>query len=225
MVNVKENLTTIQQQIQAATEKGQQQTELNVIAVTKYVTMERAKEAYDAGLRHFGENRVEGFLEKKDKLPDDVTMHFIGSLQSRKVKDVINQVDYFHGLDRMKIAKEIDKRADHTIRCFVQVNVSGESSKHGIELSEVNDFIQDLAQYEHIEVVGLMTMAPLTDDEDYIHQLFKSLKNKRDEIKALNLTHAPCTELSMGMSNDFHIAAEEGASFVRIGTKLVGKEE
>lgn len=225
MVNVKENLTTIQQQIQAATEEGQQQTELNVIAVTKYVTMERAKEAYDAGLRHFGENRVEGFLEKKDKLPDDVTMHFIGSLQSRKVKDVINQVDYFHGLDRMKIAKEIDKRADHTIRCFVQVNVSGESSKHGIELSEVNDFIQDLAQYEHIEVVGLMTMAPLTDDEDYIHQLFKSLKNKRDEIKALNLTHAPCTELSMGMSNDFHIAAEEGASFVRIGTKLVGKEE
>ncbi|WP_423830521.1 YggS family pyridoxal phosphate-dependent enzyme [Staphylococcus auricularis] len=225
MVNVKENLTTIQQQIQAATEKGQQQTEPNVIAVTKYVTMERAKEAYDAGLRHFGENRVEGFLEKQDKLPDDVTMHFIGSLQSRKVKDVINQVDYFHGLDRMKIAKEIDKRADHTIRCFVQVNVSGESSKHGIELSEVNDFIQDLAQYEHIEVVGLMTMAPLTDDEDYIHQLFKSLKNKRDEIKALNLTHAPCTELSMGMSNDFHIAAEEGASFVRIGTKLVGKEE
>ncbi|BCU52080.1 PLP dependent protein [Staphylococcus auricularis] len=225
MVNVKENLTTIQQQIQAATEKGQQQTEPNVIAVTKYVTMERAKEAYDAGLRHFGENRVEGFIEKQDKLPDDVTMHFIGSLQSRKVKDVINQVDYFHGLDRMKIAKEIDKRADHTIRCFVQVNVSGESSKHGIGLSEVNDFIQDLAQYEHIEVVGLMTMAPLTDDEDYIHQLFKSLKNKRDEIKALNLTHAPCTELSMGMSNDFHIAAEEGASFVRIGTKLVGKEE
>lgn len=225
MVNVKENLTTIQQQIQAATEKGPQQTEPNVIAVTKYVTMERAKEAYDAGLRHFGENRVEGFIEKQDKLPDDVTMHFIGSLQSRKVKDVINQVDYFHGLDRMKIAKEIDKRADHTIRCFVQVNVSGESSKHGIGLSEVNDFIQDLAQYEHIEVVGLMTMAPLTDDEDYIHQLFKSLKNKRDEIKALNLTHAPCTELSMGMSNDFHIAAEEGASFVRIGTKLVGKEE
>ena len=225
MVNVKENLTTIQQQIQAATEKGQQQTEPNVIAVTKYVTMERAKEAYDAGLRDFGENRVEGFIEKQDKLPDDVTMHFIGSLQSRKVKDVINQVDYFHGLDRMKIAKEIDKRADHTIRCFVQVNVSGESSKHGIGLSEVNDFIQDLAQYEHIEVVGLMTMAPLTDDEDYIHQLFKSLKNKRDEIKALNLTHAPCTELSMGMSNDFHIAAEEGASFVRIGTKLVGKEE
>ena len=225
MVNVKENLTTIQQQIQAATEKGQQQTEPNVIAVTKYVTMERAKEAYDAGLRHFGENRVEGFIEKQDKLPDDVTMHFIGSLQSRKVKDVINQVDYFHGFDRMKIAKEIDKRADHTIRCFVQVNVSGESSKHGIGLSEVNDFIQDLAQYEHIEVVGLMTMAPLTDDEDYIHQLFKSLKNKRDEIKALNLTHAPCTELSMGMSNDFHIAAEEGASFVRIGTKLVGKEE
>lgn len=152
-------------------------------------------------------------------------MHFIGSLQTRKVKEVINEIDYFHALDRLKLAKEINKRAEHKIKCFVQVNVSGEDSKQGVALKDVNTFIETLEQYENIEVVGLMTMAPLTDDESYIKSLFQSLKNKRDEIKALNLNYAPCTELSMGMSNDFHLAAEEGASFVRIGTKLVGKEE
>lgn len=152
-------------------------------------------------------------------------MHFIGSLQTRKVKEVINEIDYFHALDRLKLAKEINKRAEHKIKCFVQVNVSGEESKQGVALEDVNTFIETLEQYENLEVVGLMTMAPLTDDESYIKSLFQSLKNKRDEIKALNLNYAPCTELSMGMSNDFHLAAEEGASFVRIGTKLVGKEE
>ena len=103
-----------------------------MIAVTKYVTIERAKEAYQAGIRHFGENRLEGFKEKKAALPDDAIFHFIGSLQSRKVKDVINEVDYFHALDRLSLAKEINKRANHVISCFVQVNVSGEESKHGI---------------------------------------------------------------------------------------------
>lgn len=152
-------------------------------------------------------------------------MHFIGSLQTRKVKEVINEVDYFHALDRLKLAKEIDKRAEHKIKCFVQVNVSGESSKQGVSLSEVNTFIEELKQYENIEIVGLMTMAPLTEDEPYIKSLFQLLKTKRDEIKALNLNNAPCTELSMGMSNDYHLAIEAGASFVRIGTKLVGKEE
>lgn len=152
-------------------------------------------------------------------------MHFIGSLQTRKVKDVINEIDYFHALDRLKLAKEINKRAEHRVKCFVQVNVSGETSKQGIALDEVETFIKRLEQFENIEVIGLMTMAPFTDDAPYIKKLFKLLRAKRDEIKALNLNHAPCTELSMGMSNDFHLAAEEGASFVRIGTKLVGKEE
>ena len=156
----------------------------NVIAVTKYVTIDRAK-AYDAGLRHFGENRVEGFLEKQ-ALPKDVTMHFIGSLQSRKVKDVINDIDYLHALDRLNLAKEINKRATHTISCFIQVNVSGEETKHGIALSEVNDFIEQIKAFDNIKIVGLMTMAPYTDDKDYIHQLFKQLRLKRDEIKTLN---------------------------------------
>ncbi|ALM56718.1 YggS family pyridoxal phosphate-dependent enzyme [Staphylococcus equorum] len=224
-MNVQYNLEQIEKQLKTHCEKGNISTLPNVIAVTKYVTIDRANDAYHAGIRHFGENRLEGFQLKKEALPDDIVMHFIGSLQTRKVKEVINEIDYFHALDRLKLAKEINKRAEHKIKCFVQVNVSGEESKQGVALEDVNTFIETLEQYENLEVVGLMTMAPLTDDESYIKSLFQSLRNKRDEIKALNLNYAPCTELSMGMSNDFHLAAEEGASFVRIGTKLVGKEE
>ena len=132
MREVKDNLAQINLEINEHREKSNISTQPNVIAVTKYVTIERAKEAYQAGIRHFGENRLEGFKEKKEALPKDAVLHFIGSLQSRKVKDVINDVDYFHALDRMSLAKEINKRAEHTISCFLQVNVSGESSKHGI---------------------------------------------------------------------------------------------
>ncbi|MCP8715733.1 YggS family pyridoxal phosphate-dependent enzyme [Staphylococcus arlettae] len=224
-MNVQQNYDTIKTELDTSIKKAGISTQPNVIAVTKYVTIDRANEAYDAGLRHFGENRVEGFLAKQNALPDDAVFHFIGTLQTRKVKEVINQVDYFHALDRLKLAKEIQKRAEHKVKCFVQVNVSEEESKQGITINEINDFIEAIKEYDNIEVVGLMTMAPLTGDVDYIRQLFNTLKEKQSEIQTLNLSYAPCTELSMGMSNDYQLAAEAGASFVRIGTKLVGKEE
>lgn len=224
-MNVQQNYDKIKTELDTSIKKAGISTQPNVIAVTKYVTIDRANEAYDAGLRHFGENRVEGFLAKQNALPDDAVFHFIGTLQTRKVKEVINQVDYFHALDRLKLAKEIQKRAEHKVKCFIQVNVSEEESKQGITINEINDFIEAIKEYDNIEVVGLMTMAPLTGDVDYIRQLFNTLKEKQSEIQALNLSYAPCTELSMGMSNDYQLAAEAGASFVRIGTKLVGKEE
>lgn len=224
-MSVKQNLRQIEQKISEHLEKSSNSAHPHVIAVTKYVTIERAKEAYEAGIRHFGENRLEGFKEKKATLPDDAVFHFIGSLQSRKVKEVINEVDYFHALDRLSLAKEINKRADHVISCFLQVNVSGEESKHGIALDEVNEFLKELKAYENIKVIGLMTMAPLTDDSAYIKSIFNDLRHKKEEIQQFNLEHSPCTELSMGMSNDYQIAVEEGATFVRIGTKLVGEEE
>ena len=164
-LDVQYNLEKINEQIETHCKKGNITTKPDVIVVTKYVTIDRANDAYNAGIRHFGENRLEGFQQKKAALPDDVVMHFIGSLQTRKVKDVINEIDYFHALDRLKLAKEINKRAEHKIKCFVQVNVSGESSKQGVSLSEVETFIKELKQYENIEIIGLMTMAPLTDDE------------------------------------------------------------
>ncbi|WP_415362913.1 Pyridoxal phosphate-containing protein YggS [Mammaliicoccus lentus] len=223
MKSVKENLVDIESQIRNSTKESSFETSPQVIVVTKYVTIDRAIEAYQAGLRNFGENRIEGFIEKKKQLPDDAIMHFIGSLQTRKVKEVIDDIDYLHALDRLKLAKEIEKRANHKVKCFVQVNVSGEASKHGMSLEEVIPFIKEMENFEHIEIVGLMTMAPLTEDKEKLRQYFKQLRLLKDKVQSLNLSYAPCTELSMGMSNDFNEAIIEGASYVRIGTKLVGE--
>lgn len=223
MKSVKENLVEINSQICNSSEESEFNTAPQVIVVTKYVTIDRAKEAYEAGLKNFGENRIEGFLEKKKHLPDDAIMHFIGSLQTRKVKDIINEIDYLHALDRLKLAKEIEKRAENVVKCFVQVNVSGEESKHGMSPDDVIPFIQELKDFKHIEIVGLMTMAPLTEDKIKLRQYFNQLRLLKEKVQSLNLSYAPCTELSMGMSNDFNEAILEGASYIRIGTKLVGE--
>jgi len=129
-----------------------------------------------------------------------------------------------HSLDRLNLADEIQKRADHIIDCFVQVNVSGEEAKHGIDPTQVQSFIESINEHDRIRIIGLMTMAPHTANEKVIRSLFKSLKNIQLQIASNNYLHAPCTDLSMGMSNDFEIAIEEGATYVRIGTALVGEE-
>lgn len=197
---------------------------VKVVAVTKQVNVARTQEAIDAGITHIGENRPEGLLKKLEAIEADVEWHYVGSLQSRKVKDVINQIDYLHSLDRMSLAKEIQKRADQPVKCFVQVNVSQEETKSGIAPEETLDFIKSLEIYDKIQIVGLMTMAPNTDDEAVIRNVFKTLKSLQLQIAAEQLAHAPCNECSMGMSNDYKIAAQEGATFVRIGTALVGLE-
>ena len=164
------------------------------------------------------------FWENRKRYKVDAIWHFIGNVQSRKVKEIINQIDYLHSVDRMSIVKEIQKRANHTVDCFVQVNVSGEASKSGVTPDELESFIEEVAAYDKIRIIGLMTMAPFTEDMDEIRTVFRSLRELRDGISAKNLPHAPCTQLSMGMSNDFIIAIEEGATHVRIGTALVGAE-
>lgn len=197
---------------------------IHVIAVTKQVGVERTMEAIQAGIRHLGENRPEGLAQKLEAMDEDVSWHYIGNLQTRKVKDVINEIDYLHSLDRLSLAKEIQKRASRQVKCFVQINVSGEESKSGIAPEETLDFIESLKAYDKIQVIGLMTMAPNTDDESVIRKAFKGLKVLQLQVSEKQWTHAPCTECSMGMSNDYLIAAQEGASFVRIGTALVGSE-
>ncbi|MDZ5470715.1 YggS family pyridoxal phosphate-dependent enzyme [Bacillus sp. 31A1R] len=223
-MRVQDNLAQIMTQISAACEKSNRQTEeVTIIAVTKYVSLERAAEAVQAGVTHLGENREEGLLAKWEHLQDKPTWHFIGSLQSRKVKSIIDKVDYIHSLDRISLAKEIDKRASHKINCFVQVNVSGEESKQGLEPDALIPFIHDLMDLSNIHVVGLMTMAPYTSDETVLRKCFRTLKELQVQVQQLQLTYAPCKELSMGMSNDFSIAIEEGATMIRIGTALVGE--
>jgi hypothetical protein len=222
--SVESNLQIITEKIAKACEKvGRDPEEVTIIAVTKYVTIERAQEALKAGIIHLGENRDQELLKKYEVLGDQPVWHFIGTLQTRKVKKIIDKVDYIHSLDRLSLAEEIHKRANRKITCFVQVNVSGEESKHGLPPEEVLPFIQQLAMYSNIEIVGLMTMAPFIKDEQILRNCFRSLKQLQNEIQNLKLPYAPCTELSMGMSNDYEIAVEEGATFVRIGTSLVGE--
>ncbi|QHJ70891.1 YggS family pyridoxal phosphate-dependent enzyme [Planococcus halotolerans] len=197
---------------------------INLIAVTKQVGVERTKEAVEAGIEHLGENRPEGLLKKFEAIQDGAKWHFIGNLQSRKVKDIINHIDYLHSLDRLSLAKEIQKRADRVIDCFVQVNVSKEESKSGILPEETLDFIKTLEQYDKINIIGLMTMAPNVEDEEVLRKVFQDLKALQLDVAEREWPHAPCTETSMGMSNDYLIAAQEGATFVRIGTALIGSE-
>ncbi|OOE12011.1 YggS family pyridoxal phosphate-dependent enzyme [Fictibacillus arsenicus] len=225
-MNILENKEKILDKIQAACMKKNRSSKgVNLVAVTKYVSNETTKNAALAGVEHIGENRIEGLIEKKEYLADmNVKWHFIGTLQSRKVKDIINHVDFIHSLDRLSLAKEIQKRADKTISCFVQVNVAEEDSKHGLAVKEVISFVDKLKDYDKIKVVGLMTMAPFTEDESVVRNVFSTLKQLQIDIQNKDFSHAPCEELSMGMSNDYVIAVEEGATFVRIGTDLVGKE-
>lgn len=197
---------------------------IEIIAVTKQVGIPRTQEAVEAGIRHLGENRPEGFLKKFGAIGDGATWHYIGNLQSRKVKDIINDIDFLHSLDRLSLAKEIQKRAEHPVNCFVQVNVSKEETKSGILPEETLEFIKTLERYDKINVVGLMTMAPNTEDEETLRNVFRRLKALQEEAAGKGWAHAPCTECSMGMSNDYLIAAQEGATFVRIGTALIGSE-
>ncbi|MDG5788273.1 YggS family pyridoxal phosphate-dependent enzyme [Evansella sp. AB-P1] len=227
-MSVYENLKDVQAIIHASSMRGKRDpSKVNIIAVTKYVSIQRASEVLDAGVIHIGENRVDEGLEKWNALGDKATWHFIGSLQSKKVKNMIDQFDYIHSLDRLSLAKEINKRMANgkKMKCFVQVNVSGEESKSGLHPNDTLPFIKELADFPAIEVVGLMTMAPFVENNELVRPFFRKLRELKEDIEGLNLPHAPCHELSMGMSNDFGIAVEEGATFVRIGTALVGNEK
>nr|WP_306432030.1 YggS family pyridoxal phosphate-dependent enzyme [Lysinibacillus fusiformis] len=219
------NLNKLNDLIAAAeTRVNREANNVQIIAVTKEVSVERTQEAIAAGLTHLGENRPEGLNRKLSAIQAHVNWHYIGSLQTRKVKQVINSIDYLHSLDRLSLAEEIEKRAVKPVKCFIQVNVSGEESKHGLSMEEVLPFVESMKSFTKVEVVGLMTMAPNTEDEALIRTVFKQLKQCQQQIAEQGFAHAPCTELSMGMSNDFEIAVEEGATFVRVGTALVGNE-
>nr|WP_271400582.1 YggS family pyridoxal phosphate-dependent enzyme [Salinicoccus roseus] len=195
---------------------------VTLIAVTKYHSIDETLEAYDAGVRHFGENRVEGFLEKRKALPEDAEVHFIGTLQSRKVKDIAGHLNYLHSLDRESVAKKIEQYSENAVKCFVQVNVSGEASKHGLSPEEVPGFLEAMESYSKVTVIGLMTMAPHTEDESEISAVFERLAALRDSLRTSNHGNIQVEELSMGMSNDYGIAIRHGASYVRIGSKLMG---
>ena len=219
LAKIEENVNQIRNNVDVARAASSYSNDsVSVVAVTKYVDAEMARLVVEAGVHDIAENRTELFLAKYEKLKDlPITWHLIGTLQRRKVKEVINLVDYFHALDSVKLAQEINKRAEHVIKCFAQVNVSGEESKHGFEPAELLSVLTELSSLENVEIVGLMTMAPIDADEKTCAEIFGKLKQLQVEIASQKIANIPCTELSMGMSRDYPIAIQEGATFVRIG--------
>ncbi|HEL1653266.1 YggS family pyridoxal phosphate-dependent enzyme [Streptococcus suis] len=219
-MNFQKNKDAIFSAVAKAAEKaGRPSESVKVIAVTKYVDSSIANQLVNTRITHIGENRVDQFLEKYNALADkQLTWHLIGTLQRRKVKDIIPFVDYFHALDSVKLAQEIDKRATKIVKCFLQVNVSGEESKHGFAVSEIDAALAEISLLENIELVGLMTMAPIDATDDELDEIFSKMQEIQEELATRNLPRMPFTELSMGMSGDFERAIAHGATYVRIGS-------
>jgi pyridoxal phosphate enzyme (YggS family) len=185
--------------------------DVTIIGVTKYTDHLGIEAFIKEGIIDIGENRDDSFLPKYE-LVDGVVWHFIGSLQTKKVKKVINKIDYLHSLDRLSLADEIEKRAEQPVKCFVQVKSTDEETKHGLAIEDVEAFMQSIKDYTKIEVVGFMTMAVETDNIELQKKSFMLLKNLKEKY---NVPY-----LSMGMSNDFKTAIECGATDVRLGRML-----
>ncbi|EIF38281.1 YggS family pyridoxal phosphate-dependent enzyme [Streptococcus sp. SK643] len=219
-MNLRENTERVFQQIKNASQQaGRENDTVSVIAVTKYVEVSIAEALLSLGVHHIGENRVDKFLEKYNALKDyDLTWHLIGTLQRRKVKDVINYVDYFHALDSVKLAEEIQKRSNRVIKCFLQVNISQEETKHGFSKEELLAALPVLASLDNIEYVGLMTMAPFEASSEELNEIFKATQDLQLEIREKQIPNMPMMDLSMGMSRDYKEAIHHGSTFVRIGT-------
>ena len=228
MDNIKCNMIDIKNKIDKACElSNRNKEEVTLIAVSKTVDVDAIKEAINSGATDFGGNKPQELARKFETIGDDVNWHLIGSLQTNKVKYIIDKVYMIHSIDRLSLCDEIQKRAEKigkTINCLIQVNISKEESKHGILEEDAIDFVKTIAKnYPNIRIKGLMTMAPNTDDKELVRSVFKGLKDLAIKIDKENIENISMDELSMGMSNDFEIAVEEGATFVRVGTSIFGQ--
>ncbi|HPJ88445.1 MAG TPA: YggS family pyridoxal phosphate-dependent enzyme [Thermotogota bacterium] len=224
ITEIQKNIETIREEIIDICGKCHRDPEtVKLLAVSKTFPVSDIMDAADAGQKAFGENRPQELRDKIIELSDRVLeWHFIGSLQKNKVKYVAGKVALIHSVDELKIAEEIDKRAamNDTIQdILVEVNVSGEGSKHGLTLVDAERFIDSLQSFQNLRVCGLMTMAPYTDDEAIIRNTFSGLRRLRD---TLHQTYHTITELSMGMTNDYRMAIEEGSTIIRVGSAIFG---
>lgn len=200
--------------------------EVQLIAVTKTVDIHRINEAIAAGITSIGENRTNELEEKYNVLGNKVDFHMIGHLQTNKVKNIIGKAKLIHSLDRISLAKELDKRSKRNniiTDVLIQVNVAEEESKFGLRVNDVLYFIEDILEFTNIRIRGLMTIAPYTDDKALLRNVFRSLYKLREDIKGRKYEGVSMDYLSMGMSNDFEIAIEEGSNMVRIGSSIFGK--
>lgn len=224
MSNIVANLTNIKENIKKAAESANRRpSDITLVCVTKQVPVEFIKEAVNAGITVIGENRVEEARAKWGKLPEGIQWHMVGHLQTRKVKEAVNMFSLIHSVDSVRLAEEIDKRS-HTAGkiqdILIEVNVSGEESKYGFKPSEVIPAVKKMNKFPNIRIMGLMTMAPFVDDPEFTRPVFKGVIRLKDEIISHNIPNVQMKYFSMGMTQDYMAAIEEGANMVRIGTAI-----
>lgn len=226
---LKENLESVEKKIQAACDRaGRKREEVTLIAVSKTKPVSMLQEAYDLGVRIFGENKVQEIRDKYEALPKDIEWHMIGHLQTNKVKYIVDKVKLIHSVDSLKVAETIEKEAEKhncTADILLEVNVAEEESKYGLRTKEVLPLYDEIRQYSHINVRGLMTIAPFVDNPEKNRTIFADLHKLYVDIKEKNIDNDTVSILSMGMTNDYEVAIEEGATMVRIGTGIFGARD
>jgi len=223
---MKENIAEVLDNIKSTCSRtGRSLDEVTLIAVSKTKPASMIQEAYEQGIRDFGENKVQEILEKQETLPKDIRWHMIGHLQRNKVKAIIDKVALIHSVDSLRLAAQIEKEATNcglTVDILLEINVSGEESKYGFSFHEVMDALIAISKFPHVHICGFMTVAPFTENPETVRVYFKKLHDFYVDIKSKNIDNVAMSVLSMGMSGDYQVAIEEGATMIRVGTGIFG---
>lgn len=226
MISVRENLLRLRERIErGAARSGRRGQDITVVAVGKGVPASLIREAIEAGVQDVGENRVQEALARYREIGPGPRWHLVGHLQTNKVKYVLGLFDLIQSLDRISLAEELHRRAEKagvTVRCLVQVNVSGEATKHGVAPGDLMSFLAAAGAFSCLKIEGLMTIGPLVQEAEQARPFFRRLRELADEVAACRLPGVEMRWLSMGMTQDFEVAVEEGANMVRIGTGIFG---
>ncbi len=224
---IKENLQQVEANIDAACKRAKRdRNEVTLIAVSKTKPIEMLQEVYDTNIRHFGENKVQEMCDKYEQLPKDIQWHMIGHLQTNKVKYLIGKTCLIHSVDSYKLAMEIEKQAakhDKIIDILIEVNIANEVTKFGLAKEEVISLVRDISQLKHLRIMGLMTIAPYVENAEDNRLYFRQIKQLSVDIDKQNIDNVSMNVLSMGMSGDYEVAIEEGATLVRVGTSIFGE--
>ena len=226
---LKENLKNVQNNIKKACERvGRKPEEVTLVAVSKMKPLSDIEELLETGQLEYGENYVQELCDKYENISKPVHWHMIGHLQTNKVKYIIDKVSMVHSVDSVRLAEAIEKEAakkDICMTVLVEVNVAGEESKFGLSVEEVLPFLKEISSYEHLQVKGLMTIAPFVANPEENREVFQKLKKLSVDIAAKNINNVNMSVLSMGMTNDYQVAVEEGATMVRVGTGIFGERD
>jgi len=224
---ITENLQDVEKRIVAACERvGRKREEVTLVAVSKTKPIEMLQEAYEAGSRYFGENKVQELVDKYEVMPKDIHWQMIGHLQRNKVKYIVDKVDMIHSVDSIRLVEEIDKEAAKKgviVNILLEVNMAKEDTKFGLMPEDVMNFVSEIVRFQHIKVQGLMTIAPYVDNPEENRKYFANLKKLSVDIAKKRVNNVNMSVLSMGMTNDFEVAIEEGATMVRVGTAIFGR--